>query len=136
MKVHRKKETSKYRNIACLVQFLFCPIFWFYVNWTHNWQPLFLKKTARLFIVELFIQITIKCNNPACRGDIRNQIFLWISPDPSLADPENKYRIKTIRFICEKWTRAKLDKLRAFTVHWTKQDKVNSADSAFILLII
>lgn len=34
------------------------------------------KKTARLFIVELFIQITIKCNNPACQGDIRNQIFL------------------------------------------------------------
>ena len=34
------------------------------------------KKTARLFIVELFIQITIRCNNQACQGDIRNQIFL------------------------------------------------------------
>ena len=35
-----------------------------------------IKKTARLFIVELFIQITTSCNNPACQGDIRNQIFL------------------------------------------------------------
>ena len=60
------------------------------------------KKTALLFIAELFIQMTTSCNNPACLGGIRNQIFLWISPDPSLADPENKYKIKTMCFYSRK----------------------------------